>query len=77
VDELGGGEPLAIASSMIVGGHLVDSSPLSTIGAVCIASAPLGEDRRVLFLKVLFWGLSMAVVGAVYCWVFFGLLAGA
>ena len=40
VAKLGGGNPLAIASSILIGGHLVDVSPLSTIGALCIASAP-------------------------------------
>ena len=61
--QLGGGDPLAIASSMNVGGHLVDVSPLSTIGALCIAAAPATRSRR-LFNKLLAWGLSMAVVGA-------------
>jgi hypothetical protein len=65
---------MAIASSINVGGHLVDVSPLSTIGAICIASAAAGTDRQALFNKVLAWGLSMAVVGAVVCWVLFGIL---
>ena len=65
VEKLGGGDPLAIASSILVGGHLVDVSPLSTIGALCVAGAAAGEDRRLLFNRVLAWGLSMAVVGAV------------
>ena len=69
-----GADPLAIASSINVGGHLVDVSPLSTIGALCVAAAPPTEDPRQLFNRVLAWGLSMAVVGAVVCWVFFGLL---
>jgi Na+/H+ antiporter NhaD/arsenite permease-like protein len=69
-----GGEPLAVASSIIVAGHLVDSSPLSTIGALCVACAAPGEDRRALFNKVLAWGLAMVPVGAVVCWVCFGLL---
>jgi di/tricarboxylate transporter len=68
-----GGDPLAVASSIIVAGHLVDSSPLSTIGAVCVACAPLSEDRRALFNKVLAWGLAMVPVGALICWVGFGL----
>jgi Na+/H+ antiporter NhaD/arsenite permease-like protein len=74
VEKLGGGDPLAIASSILVGGHLVDVSPLSTIGALCIAGAVAGEDRRLLFNRVLAWGLSMAGVGAVLCYVAFGLL---
>ena len=40
---------------MNVGGHLVDVSPLSTIGALCIAAAP-SEDSRKLFNKLLAWG---------------------
>jgi di/tricarboxylate transporter len=66
-----GSDALAIASAMIVGGHLVDSSPLSTIGALCVASAPPTEDRGLLFNQTLAWGLSMAVVGAAGCYLFF------
>lgn len=72
VERLGGGDPIAIASSMNVGSHLVDVSPLSTIGALCIASAPLSENSRVLFLKLLAWGLSMTVVGGIACYLMFG-----
>ncbi len=66
-----GGSQLAIASAIIVGGHLVDSSPLSTIGALCVTCAAAGEDRQVLFRQMLLWGLSMAVVGAGISWLFF------
>jgi len=69
-----GADPLAIASSIVVGGHLVDSSPLSTLGALCLASASPSEDRAALFKKLLAWGLSMTVVGGVVCFIFFGLL---
>jgi di/tricarboxylate transporter len=72
VTKLGGGNPLAIASSILIGGHLVDVSPLSTIGALCVACAPASADRRLLFNRVLAWGLSMAFVGAVGCYVVFG-----
>lgn len=71
VERLGGGDALGIASSMIVGGHLVDLSPLSTIGALCIAAIAPGEDPRKLFNQLLWWGLSMTVVGAAICWVLF------
>lgn len=69
---LGGGDPMAVASSMNVGAHLVDMSPLSTTGAVCLAAAPVTADSRELFNKLLMWGLSMSVVGGVLCWVAFG-----
>jgi Na+/H+ antiporter NhaD/arsenite permease-like protein len=74
IEKIGGGDAMAIASSVNVGAHLVDVSPLSTLGALCIANAAASEDRRVLFNKLMIWGLSMAVVGALVCWVFFGLL---
>ncbi len=74
IEQQGGGDALAIASAMNVGGHLVDVSPLSTIGALCLASAPVSEDTRALFNKLMIWGLSMSVVGGLTCWVFFGLL---
>jgi Na+/H+ antiporter NhaD/arsenite permease-like protein len=73
ISQLGGGDPFAIACSVAVAGHLVDSSPLSTIGALCIASAPVVENRQVLFNQMLAWGLSMAVVGAIICQLLFGM----
>jgi di/tricarboxylate transporter len=69
-EQLGGASPLAIASSMNIGGHLVDVSPLSTIGALCVAGSPVDESRN-LFNKLLAWGLSMAVIGALVCWILF------
>jgi Na+/H+ antiporter NhaD/arsenite permease-like protein len=71
VERLGGGDAMAIASSMVVGGHLVDLSPLSTIGALCIAALPSGADSRQLFNQLLAWGMSMVVVGTAVCWVLF------
>jgi hypothetical protein len=68
--ELGGADPFAIASAMNVGAHLVDISPLSTIGALCVAGAPI-DDSRDLFNKMLIWGLSMAVVGALLAYLLF------
>ena len=72
--QVGGVEPLAIASSMNVGAHLVDVSALSTLGALCMASAPKHEDSRKLFNKLMAWGLSMTVVGGFTCWLLFTVL---
>ena len=72
--QLGGVEPIAIASAMNVGGHLVDVSALSTLGALCMAAAPKTEDSRALFNKLMAWGLSMTVVGAAVCYLMFGVL---
>lgn len=74
IEKLGGGDALAIALSINVGSHLVDVSPLSTLGALCIANAAPGVDRKRLFNQMLAWGLSMCLVGALVCYVFFGLL---
>lgn len=72
IERLGGGDAFAIASSMNVGAHLVDVSPLSTTGALCLAGATGSQDTRDLFNKLLAWGLSMTVVGAVVCYLLFG-----
>lgn len=74
IKEVGGGNPIAMISSINVGSHLVDTSPLSTLGALCIACAGEHEDKAVLFRKLLIWGLSMAVVSGIVCYIFFGLL---
>ncbi len=67
VQKLGGGDPLEIALSINVGAALVDVSPLSTIGALCIAALPEGHDATRLFRQLLAWGLSMTVAGALFC----------
>jgi di/tricarboxylate transporter len=69
---LPGAHPLMIAYSVNVGAHLVDVSPLSTIGALCLAAASPREDRQRLFAKLMAWGWSMALVGAIVCQLFFG-----
>ncbi|HEX5108462.1 MAG TPA: SLC13 family permease [Vicinamibacterales bacterium] len=71
IKNIGGGDALAIISSMIVGGHVVDVSPLSTLGALCMASAPPGTNSKRLFNQLLAWGISMTFVAAVVCWVIF------
>jgi di/tricarboxylate transporter len=71
VSQLGNLDPIAVASAMNVGSHLVDLSPLSTTGALCLAGVPAGVDSQGLFNKLLAWGLSMTVVGAILCWVMF------
>ena len=44
--QLPGASAVGIAMSMNIGGHLVDVSPLSTIGALCIASAAADDSPR-------------------------------
>jgi len=70
IDRLGG-DPFAVASSMNIGAHLVDMSPLSTTGAMCIAGISDPEQVRPTYNKLLAWGLSMTVVGAIGCYLAF------
>lgn len=68
IERLGGGDALAVATAMNIGGHLVDVSPLSTIGALCLAGITDATQARGLFQRLLAWGLGMSVAGAIGCW---------
>ena len=70
VRQVGGGDPLAVALSINVGSSLVDVSPLSTIGAICVAALTNQEAARDLFRKMLIWGIAMSIVGALLCQLF-------
>jgi di/tricarboxylate transporter len=74
IEQLGGGSAVSMISSINVGSHMVDTSPLSLFGAICIACADEREDKGKLFRNLLIWGFSMSVAGAILCYVFFGLL---
>ncbi len=75
VAQVGGGDPVAVALSINVGSSLVDVSPLSTLGALCLAAVPNRADAQPLFRQLLLWGITMAVAGAVICQLFAGRLA--
>lgn len=70
VQQVGGGDPLAVALSINVGSSLVDVSPLSTIGAICVAAVSDPQTARDLFRTMLIWGLAMTLVGALLCQLF-------
>ena len=73
IEKIGGGSLTAIISSINVGAHLVDVSPLSSLGALCLASA-MHEDKEKLFRRLIGFGLSMALMGAVICYLLFSRL---
>ena len=77
VDRVGGGDPLAVALSINIGSSLVDVSPLSTIGALCVAAALDPATSRRLFRALMIWGMSMTVVGALISQLFAPWLARA
>jgi di/tricarboxylate transporter len=66
-----GSNPLSLALSVLVGGNLVDMSPLSTIGALCLAAHPNPAERPRLYSQLLAWGFGMAFAGALLCWLWF------
>jgi hypothetical protein len=61
-----------LSLAVLIGGNLVDMSPLSTIGALCVAAAPEGVDRRVLGNQLLAWGFALALLAAVGFWIWSG-----
>ncbi|HUL60781.1 MAG TPA: SLC13 family permease [Anaeromyxobacteraceae bacterium] len=74
LQQVGGTDLLALVSSIIVCGFIVDLSPLSTTGAVFISNAGPKANKNKLFRDMLIWGLSMSVVGAVVSWLAFTVL---
>jgi di/tricarboxylate transporter len=67
VKQVGGGDPLTIALSINVGASIVDVSPLSTLGALCIAAVVDPRQAPDLFRKLMIWGLSMILIGFALC----------
>jgi hypothetical protein len=71
-----GGDPVAISLSITVGSALVDVSPLSTLGALCVAAVADPAAATRLFRQLLLWGLGMVLVGALLTQLFAGGFAG-
>lgn len=74
IQALGGGNLTDMVVAVDVGSHLVDVSPLSTLGALCLAALPETIDKSALFRRLLLWGISMSVAGAALAFVFLDLL---
>jgi hypothetical protein len=74
VGAAGGGDATAIAFSVNVGAHLVDISPLSPLGAICLAYTLPGAGRQVLFTRLIRMGLAMCPIGAILCQALFGVV---
>lgn len=70
IEKVGGGIPLHVATAMNIGSHLVDVSPLSTIGALCISGVTDPGQVRILYRQMLAWGFAISFVGALGCWLF-------
>lgn len=62
-----------LALTIIVSAHLVDTSPLSSLGALCLASTTGGDEleRPKLFRQLLAWSLLMVPLGALLAYLAF------
>jgi len=74
LERLGGGDLIEMVVAVNVGSHLVDVSPLSTLGALCLAALPATFDKSIMFRRLLLWGLSMSIVGGLLAFIFLDLL---
>ena len=63
-----GGDSTRIISSIVMGAHMVTNSPISTLGALAVASAGFGVDRDRLFRQLFLVGISGIVYAAVIVW---------
>ena len=75
VQKLGGTETLSVALSVNIGASVVDLSPLSTLGALCVAAVGNPVEARRLFRKMMIWGMSMILGGALFSQLFAGYIA--
>jgi Na+/H+ antiporter NhaD/arsenite permease-like protein len=74
IAKMGGGNPGDLIVAINVGAHAVDVSPLSTLGALCLSQVSSQENKSRLFRNLLYYGLSMSVVGGLVCYLFLGVL---
>lgn len=74
IEKIGSGDLAKMVIAVDIGSHMVDVSPLSTIGALCLAAASDVKDKAKLFRGLLIWGFSMAFFGALIIYVFLDLL---
>lgn len=70
IARVGAGSLVIAVVAVDIGSHMVDVSPLSTLGALCLAALPEGVERAGVFRALLAWGLGMALFGALVAWVF-------
>jgi len=63
--------PMVIA--VAVGSHMVDVSPLSTLGALSIAAVEDKKQQKRMFNLLLSWGMGMSVVAGIVAFVFLDL----
>jgi Na+/H+ antiporter NhaD/arsenite permease-like protein len=63
-----GVSPVDIVTGVGISAHLVDTSPLSSLGALCIAAAQTHGRTPGLYRSLLMWALFMVPTGALISW---------
>lgn len=63
--------PMVIA--VAVGSHMVDVSPMSTLGALSIAAVEDKQQQKRMFSWLMAWGIGMALVAGILAFVFLDL----
>ncbi|MFI7288760.1 SLC13 family permease [Streptomyces anulatus] len=61
---------IGLIAALAISSSVVDSSPISTSGALVTASAP-EEQREAVFRRLMQWGLCMAAVTPLLTWLIF------
>jgi Na+/H+ antiporter NhaD/arsenite permease-like protein len=74
IERLGGGDLWRMVIAIDIGSHMVDVSPLSTLGALCLAALPETANKQSVFRGLLLWGFAMAAVAALLALVFLDLM---
>jgi len=60
-----------LVTALSISSHMVDASPLSTLGALCISALNF-EDRRIkLFRQLFVFGMLLIPGSAIFCWILF------
>lgn len=74
MEKVGTTDLLPTIIAVNVGSHMVDVSPLSTLGAICISCVTGSVAKKRLFNQLMIWGIAMAFVGAGLSFVFLDLM---
>jgi Na+/H+ antiporter NhaD/arsenite permease-like protein len=74
LQKVGGGDLTNAVIAIDLGSHMVDVSPLSTLGALCLAAVPETVNRSQLFRQLLMWGFSMTLIAALLAFLFLDIL---
>ena len=64
--------PMVIA--VAVGSHMVDVSPLSTLGALSLAAVDDKKVRDRMFKMLMIWGMAMSVIAGLLAFIFLDVL---